>query len=185
MQASRHREPSPDGRVLVWDAAVRLFHWSLAALVVVNFVHDDGDLLHRQIGYAAVGVVLARLLWGSFTHGAGAFASLKPSVSAARQHLRDLMAGRVHRHLGHNPLGVWMVWLLWSLVLLLGVTGWMSRLDAFWGDERLHELHSWLADVLLVSVALHLAGVAAMSWIGRENLTAAMLSGMKRTDDRA
>ena len=28
-----------------------------------------------------------------------------------------------------------MVWLLWIVVLLLGVTGWMSRLDAFWGDD--------------------------------------------------
>ena len=43
---------------------------------------------------------------------------------------------------GHDPLGVWMIWLLWSLVLLLGVTGWMSRLDAFWGDDGIHEVHA-------------------------------------------
>jgi hypothetical protein len=56
-----------------------------------------------------------------------------------------------------------MVWLLWTLVLMLGVTGWMSRLDAFWGDERVEAAHSFLADVLLVAVILHLAGVAVMS----------------------
>jgi cytochrome b len=32
----------------------------------------------------------------------------------------------------------------------------------------------------MVSVAVHLAGVAVMSWRWRENLPAAMLSGRKR-----
>jgi cytochrome b len=77
-----------------------------------------------------------------------------------------------------------MVWLLWSLVLLLGLTGWMSRLDAFWGDERVQDLHAWLADAMLVAVALHLAGVAAMSWHWRENLPASMITGDKRDADR-
>jgi cytochrome b len=73
-----------------------------------------------------------------------------------------------------------MVWLLWTLVLMLGLTGWMSRLDAFWGDERVHSLHAFLADLLLVAVALHLAGVATMSWLWKENLAAAMVTGFKR-----
>lgn len=48
-------------------------------------------------------------------------------------------------------------------MLLLGLTGWMSRLDAFWGDERVHDIHAFLANLLLVAVILHLAGVATMS----------------------
>ena len=78
-----------------------------------------------------------------------------------------------------------MVWLLWLLVLLLGVTGWMSRLDAFWGDDRLHDIHAWLADALLIAVAVHLTGIVAMSWRWRENLVGAMFSGRKRPIDRA
>jgi cytochrome b len=37
-----------------------------------------------------------------------------------------------------------------------------------------------LADLLMVAVALHLAGVALMSWLWRENLPGAMLTGRKR-----
>jgi cytochrome b len=73
-----------------------------------------------------------------------------------------------------------MVWLLWIVVLLLGVTGWMSRLDAFWGDDGIHDIHALLADVLLVAVIVHLVGVAAMSWLWRENLPASMITGYKR-----
>lgn len=166
----------PDGRVRVWDRVVRLCHWGLAALVVLDLVRDDGDWWHRLAGYVAVSVVAVRCLWAALHRGPGGWRALKPSIGDTLTYLR----GNAPRTLGHNPLGLWMVWLLWLLVLLLGLTGWMSRLDAFWGDERVHDLHAWLADTLMVSVAVHLAGVAVMSWRWRENLPAAMLSGRKR-----
>ena len=50
-------------RVPVWDPVVRLSHWLLAALVLLDFVVDDGGWLHRAIGYVAVAVVAARLFW--------------------------------------------------------------------------------------------------------------------------
>lgn len=178
MPASRRREPASDGRVHVWDAAVRLLHWLLAAGVLFDFVRDDGGLLHRQVGYVAVGAVLVRLLWSAWARGANGCAALKPSVDETLAYVRN----GAPRTLAHDPLGVWMVWILWSLVLLLGVTGWMSRLDEFWGDERLQRLHAWLADGLLVAVVVHLAGVAAMSWKWRENLPVAMITGRKRGD---
>lgn len=179
MPDSRRRETAATGRVTAWDAAVRLFHWSLATLVVLDLYVDDGGWLHRAIGYAAVGVVCARLLWALLADGAGALATLKPSLRDTVSYLRR----RAPRTGGHDPLGVWMVWLLWSLVLLLGATGWMSRLDAFWGDDGIRNLHARLAQALLVAVAVHLSGVVAMSWRWRENLVAAMLTGRKRPLD--
>ena len=77
-----------------------------------------------------------------------------------------------------------MIWLLWLLVLLLGITGWMSRLDAFWGDEGIRTVHEWLAHALLIAVVVHLSGVIAMSLRWRDNLVAAMLTGRKRSSDR-
>jgi len=108
-----------------------------------------------------------------------------PAEQTYREITLDYLRGGARRTIGHDPLGVWMVWLLWALVLLLAVTGWMSRLDAFWGDDRVHAVHAVLADILIVAVALHLAGVAVMSWRWRENLPAAMLSGRKRPQAEA
>ena len=56
----------------------------------------------------------------------------------------------------------------------------MSHLDAFLGDDRLQDIHAWLADALLAAVALHLLGVGVMSWRWRGNLPAAMVTGRKR-----
>lgn len=176
MPASPPREPAANGHVPVWDVAVRLSHWLLAALVLVELVRDDGDRWHRGLGYVAVGVVCTRLLWAVWARGHGGLAALKPSASQTWDYLRR----GAPRTVGHDPLGLWMVWLLWLLVLALGVTGWMSHLDAFWGDERVTDLHGWLADAMLVCVAVHLAGVALMSWRWRENLPRAMLTGRKR-----
>jgi cytochrome b len=180
MPDSPSRETGPDGRVAVWDAAVRLLHWSLAALVLLDFWLDDGGWAHRTIGYAAAGVVVARLLWSAVGSGAARLATLKPSLRDTLSYLRR----GTPRTAGHDPLGVWMVWLLWSLVLLLGVTGWISRLDAFWGDDGIRAVHAWLAQALLIAVAVHLSGIVAMSWRWRENLVGAMLTGRKRPIDR-
>lgn len=173
-------EPTARGRVLVWDVAVRLLHGSLAATVIVNLVRDDGDWLHRAIGYAAVAIVVLRLSWSLLTRGNGGIGQLRLSWRETSRYVHGLLQGRTPRHAAHDPLGLWMVWLLWTLVLLLGLTGWMSRLDAFWGDELINALHTWLANILLAAVLLHLAGVAVMSWLWKENLPAAMVTGRKR-----
>jgi len=178
--APRIDERAPDGRILVWGAAVRLLHWTLAALVVFDFVDDDGGPVHRAIGYVAAGVVVLRLLRAAFADGDEGLRALKPSIAGMLAYLRN----GTPRTIGHDPLGIWMVWLLWALVLLLGVTGWMTHLDAFWGDDRLHAVHAVLADALLVAALLHVAGVATMSWRWRENLLASMLTGRKRDRPR-
>lgn len=175
--------PAAHGRVPVWDAAVRLLHGSLAATVIVNLIRDDGDRLHRAIGYAAVAIVALRLGWSFIARGNGGIGKLRLSWRDTCGYVRALSHGQAPRHVAHDPLGLWMVWLLWALVLLLGLTGWMSRLDAFWGDDLVNGLHAWLADILLVAVLLHLAGVAAMSWLWKENLPGAMLTGRKRAGD--
>lgn len=177
------RGAPPDGRVPVWDAPVRVLHWALALTIVADFIHDDGDRLHRTIGYVAVAFVALRLLWAALTRGTGGRAALLPSPRATLAYCRALLRGRPPRAPGHDPLGLWMVWLLWLLVLLLGLTGWMSRLDAFWGDDTVHAVHSWLADALLAAVCVHAIAVLAMSWLWRENLPRAMLTGRKRPFD--
>ena len=180
MPRANPRETGPEGRVLAWDVAVRLLHWSLAGAVLFDLYVDDGGWLHRTVGYAAVAVVVARLLWALLAGGAAGLAALKPSLRETVSYLRR----GAPRAVGHDPLGRWMVWLLWLLVLLLGVTGWMSRLDAFWGDEGIREVHEWFAHALLIAFIVHLSGVVAMSWRWRENLIAAMLSGRKRPLER-
>ena len=158
-----------------WDAVVRLSHWTLAALIVFDLVYDDGGYAHRLVGYGAAVVVLLRLGWAALRRH-----SLKPSLAKTRRYVRQLLAGKPPRSPGHDPLGLWMVWLIWVLVLLLAVSGWASRLDMFWGDERVEDVHSFLANLLMAAVLVHVLAVSLMSLIWKENLPAAMVTGTKR-----
>lgn len=155
MPHPRHGDADGNGRVPVWDAAVRLCHWALAGLVVYNLVRDDGGWWHHTLGYVAVGVVVLRLTWSLVTSGARGMAALRPSM---RQTLAYLRAG-APRKTSHDPL------------------------DMFWGEDSVLTVHSWLADALLVAVLVHLLGVLVMSFMWRENLPGAMLTGRKRRQD--
>ena len=169
-----------DGRVPVWSAAVRLCHWGLAACVLFDWFADDGGPLHRWVGYAAAAIVGLRWLAGLVQPGAARLGGMRPSLRRTLAYTRLLLQGRAPRHAGHDPLGMWMVWLLWALVLGLALTGWMTRLDALWGEEWVRTVHTVLANALAVCVVLHLAGVLLMSWQWRENLPGAMVTGRKR-----
>ena len=169
-----------DATVPVWDIVVRGSHWAVAAFVFLDYWDDSGGPLHRSIGYAAAAVVLLRLLWAGVGSRHARFDDWWPTPSRLRRHLAALRAGQPSRHLGHNPLGALMMLALWSLILALAVTGWMSRLDAFWGDDAIKEVHAVLADGLIALVTVHVAAALVMSRLQRENLLLAMLTGRKR-----
>ena len=69
---------APPQRAPGWDWVVRLLHWTLAALVAVDLVRDDGDYAHRLVGYAAAAVVLLRLSWAAVSRSHAGLASLRP-----------------------------------------------------------------------------------------------------------
>lgn len=165
----------------VWAWPVRLCHWTLAGLVIANLIDDDNGYRHRLVGYIAVSVILVRFAWAAACSPNG-LASLRPSLSALIAYLRMLRRGVPPRQAGHNPLGIWMVWLIWMSVLMLGLTGWMSRLDMFWGDDGLHAIHAAIADLLMACVAIHVAAIALMSWLWKENLVLSMLHRRKRPE---
>ena len=52
------------GRVRVWDLGVRLFHWSLVAMVVGAYVTEDLRNVHKILGYIVIGLIAFRLIWG-------------------------------------------------------------------------------------------------------------------------
>ena len=164
--------------VPVWHVLVRVSHWLVAAIVLFNLFNESGPM-HRYAGYVAFAVVMARLAVG-LTRPADDVAHVGlPLWSALHQHLSDLRHGRVHRSLGHNPAGLCMALVLWLLVLLLGLTGWMSRLDRFWGEAWLTDIHELLAETLQICVAVHVVGVIVMSRLQKENLLKAMITGRK------
>lgn len=180
-------------QILVWDLPIRLFHWLFALSFVVAWITGDSDTyrdLHVFVGYLMLGLLGFRLLWGVIGSRYARFSSFRYGPMQAIRYVRDALTRSAPHHIGHNPAGSWAVYLLLTLGLLVGVTGILvlggeeqqgvaAGITLFGGGEALKELHEGLASFMLGVVIVHLLGVAAESWLHRENLTRAMFTGRK------
>jgi len=167
--------------VPVWDPVVRILHWALAASIAAAwFTRHGGGVWHEWIGYGSLVIAGLRLGWGWFGSRYARFRQFVCSPSATLEYAGQMLSGKEARHIGHNPLGGWMILALLAIAALSGLSGWLYVTDAFWGVEWVGDAHEALAVFLLVLVALHVAGVVAASWRHRENLIAAMIHGQKR-----
>ncbi|WP_306114951.1 MULTISPECIES: cytochrome b/b6 domain-containing protein [unclassified Roseovarius] len=187
MKASDYSSGRESARDLaVWDPLVRLIHWSLALTILLNgAVIDDESKLHEWVGYVALGLVALRLLWAVIGPKHARFSAFPPSPLGAIRHTRAILQGERSVHLSHNPLGALMAYNLWLTVIMLGVTGYMMTTIQFFGVDWVEEVHELAFNWLILSVALHVAGVAFDSWHSGVNLLRAMVNGRKRIPQEA
>lgn len=167
-------------RVPVWDLFVRITHWSVAAFVLGELTVIDADwAIHRSVGYAVLVLVACRLVWGLIGPRYARFSAFPPSVRSAFAHLAGIVRGRRELHLSHNPLGALMVYNLWASLIAVCITGILMTTRTFWGVDWVEESHEIIANWVLVSVGLHVAGVAFEGWYSKVNLVRAMITGKK------
>jgi cytochrome b len=164
----------------VWDRFVRVFHWSLVSCVVFNyFVLNDGKTTHQVVGYMAVSLVVARIVWGFVGSRHARFADFFPTPRRLVRHVRAAASGNHLEVVGHNPLGALMMLALMATVLALGTTGWMQTLDAYWGEEWLQDLHRYIGNTLIGLATLHALAAIVMGRLERTRLIKAMVTGVK------
>lgn len=182
-KAEGGRESARD--LYVWDPLVRVMHWSVALIVLINAFSDGEEVLHHWLGYIAVGLVALRIAWGLVARGPARLASFPPSPRRALRHLREILAGERRVHLGHNPLGALMVYNLWATIGVLGLTGYMMGTRAWFGVDLIEEIHEAAFNWIVVSVGLHIAGVLFDGWRTGVPLVRAMVTGRKRLPEEA
>jgi len=187
---------SPVGDLKVWDRFVRLFHWGLILSILVAFVTADilgatWITLHIWAGAVAAGLVLSRLIWGFTGSTYARFASFAATPANTVAHLKDMLQTRGARHLGHNPLGGWMIFALlggilatvaFGFIWLGGVfkAGPLKAIISYDTGISAGDAHAILANFLLALIFLHIAGAVFESLRCRENLPASMITGRKQ-----
>ncbi len=197
--------------IKVWDPLQRLFHWGLVASIAIAWLTgEDGEALHEWAGYAALGLLAFRLVWGFIGPRYARFSQFIRGPQAVIDYTRDMLNKREKRYIGHNPLGAVMVVALLATTGATGFTGWLMvepermamlpEMPAFVtpafadsdgdeereyggygeGDEEaMEEIHEFFANLLLLLIFLHVAGVIYASRRHKENLARAMITGQK------
>jgi len=186
-------------RVRVWDLPVRIFHWSLAALVVFSFVTGKiggASVLdwHMRSGYAILALLLFRIAWGFVGSSTARFATFITPPSRAWAYARELFTRRRSMPFGHNPLGGWMVLLLLAVFLVQATSGlfvddeiatqgplavkvsnaWVARMSA---------LHDWNGWVVAGVSLFHVLAIGVYRFAFHAKLVAAMVTGWRSIED--
>lgn len=174
------REPSKRSTILVWDLPVRVFHWLLVGSFAIAWISAESErwrALHVTMGWTMAALVVFRVVWGLVGTRHARFAAFVRGPRAVARALRAMLRGEPEPSVGHNPVGALAIVALLALTLIAAASGWAA--DAAWGGHFIEEAHEALAHALLVVAGVHVAGVALGSWLHRENLVRAMVTGRK------
>lgn len=195
--------------VRVWDPLIRIFHWGLVAAFAVAWISaEEIQPVHEVAGYIVAGLVAFRVIWGLVGSRYARFAQFIKGPGATLAYIGDMVKGKERRYLGHNPAGAAMIVALLAALTGTALTGWlmeeperMAMLPAMpqivapafadedgeyegygerEGESPLGEVHEVFANLMLLLVALHVAGVVLASFRHEENLARAMVTGDKR-----
>lgn len=169
-----------EGRVLVWDAPVRVFHWLMVLCFAGAWITAESErwrLLHATLGYTMAGLVAFRIVWGLVGTRHARFTNFVRAPSAMLRYLRSLVRGAPEHHVGHNPAGALAILALLGVAAVVVASGWATYNDLY--KDLFEELHEGAAEALMGLVLLHVAAVVVSSWLHRENLVAAMFTGRK------
>lgn len=185
--------------VRVWDLPVRLFHWTLLALVVfsVSTAYAGGSWMdwHMRSGYTVLALLAFRIVWGVVGTRHAQFANFVRGPVAIVQYLRALGGGAHPVSVGHNPLGALGVLALLAALLAQAGTGLfanddiltegpLAKLVSKATSDRAATIHYWNQWALYALVAMHVLAVLVHRVRFGDNLVGPMLVGVKRLPPR-
>lgn len=185
------------GNRLIWDLPVRIFHWSLALLFFVAWFSSEGDRwldIHIFSGYAILGLILFRVLWGFVGTHYARFNSFWYSFDAAKRYAINALQGHPERYIGHNPAGSWAIYLMLAGLSAVVISGFFvfgaeeghgpaGDLVSYWLGWLARNIHDTVASIMMALVAVHVTGVFIESYHLKEKLLLSMINGRKKTSD--
>ncbi|OZA77305.1 cytochrome b/b6 domain-containing protein [Polynucleobacter sp. 39-46-10] len=167
--------------IMVWDMPVRVFHWLLVICFAGAWLTSESErlaMIHYAFGYTACLLVLIRLVWGVIGTRYARFTQFLKSPRAVIEHFMTMLRGHPHHDVGHNPAGGLVMFALMLLILLIGLTGYLS-VKEFLGNAP-SEAHEVVASLVLGLVIVHIIAAIGMSVIERQNLVRSMVTGKKK-----
>ncbi len=136
--------------IRVWDPLVRIFHWSLVLAFTIGYLTGEEESnWHIYSGYAVLGLISFRVLWGFIGTRHARFSDFMVSPGTAVQYLKELRAQHPQRYIGHNPAGGWMIMALLATLFVVSISG----LKVYAIEEGLGPLAGAPSTLAVISVA--------------------------------
>lgn len=183
-------------KVQAWDVPTRVFKWLFVAVVAAAWATKkyavEPSQWHSWCGYAALVLVIFRVLWGLCGGYTARFSTFVANPRTVARYVWTEIRGHRCHYLGHNPLGGWMT------IALLGAVGAQAILGLFsspadWlaaegplahtiSDPMVTiatRLHRSGINVIMFLVAVHVSANVYQDVFRRAGLIRAMITGNK------
>jgi cytochrome b len=198
-------------KIKVWDPLVRIFHWALVLTFFISYLTGDEESdIHIYAGYAVLGLISFRLIWGVVGTKYARFYNFITSPTNTMAYIKS-MANKPKRYIGHNPAGAWMIVVMLVTLFIVTLSGLEiyaieegkgpfagspsisiisnahadddehEEEESFW-EEFWEEIHEASSNFMLLLIALHIIGVFVSGRLHKENLVRAMITGEKKAD---
>ena len=188
---------------------------AFAVAYITGEEEGEASELHEWAGYIVGGIIVWRVVWGLIGPHYARFSDFVKGPKQSVRYLAGLIRGHVKRYVGHSPAGGVMVLALLVSLALTVVTGLIADQGYGDASSRqglssaiaqalaqepnrpqagqagqakesmIGEAHAVLANISLALIVFHLFGVALGSFVHRENLVRAMITGEKRANEDA
>jgi cytochrome b len=181
--------------VPIWDVFVRVFHWVLtlafAGAWLLGKFGPGVMTWHFYLGYAVLGLIALRLVWGFIGPESARFRSYFYRPAEIVEYLRHVMERKPSYWPGHNPVGGVYVLLLLFVVAALAITGLLADPEDYVNIGPLAKYvsietsrqaivwHALLANLVLAMIAFHIAAIAFYQFWKHEDLVRSMFTGLK------
>lgn len=179
----------------IWDVPTRLIHWALVVLIPFAWwSHDDHMDWHRAGGYAVLGLLVFRVIWGFVGSTSSRFAHFVRGPRTTLAYLPALLKRNRSDFSGHNPLGGWSALILLGALISQVVSGLFAvdvdglesgplsdRID-FETGRLFAQWHETSFAVLQIVIVLHIAAVIFYLVYKRSNLIRPMITGFSASN---
>lgn len=148
--------------------------------MIAEFAGDDSPLFsyHMMAGVTIVFLIILRFIWGLIGTTYARFSSFKLNPLELVQYLKDTIVSKTKRYLSHNPASSYAILLMFIFAIGLAVTG--ILMTTGYENDFYEESHELLANLFLITVIAHVAGIIFHQFRHRDALWSSMLDGKKK-----
>lgn len=187
--------PKDVTRVKLWDPALRVFHWSLVICVCTAwYLGEFGPnimTLHFYFGYAVIGLLVFRVIWGLFGPASARFRHFIYGPKTTARYVATLRDPKPSYWPGHNPVGALSVFALLAVLILQTGSGLFADPDDFINvgpladtvsseaNRNASKIHELMSKLILALVAMHLLAILYYKRFKGEDLIRPMITGWK------
>ena len=180
-------------KTYVWSIYTVVFHWLLAFLFVIAFLSAEFDsffAIHVASGVSLAILIAFRVVFGFLDIRYSKFKDFSLSKDELKSYLFNLFNKK--RYVGHNPASSYVILSILATIFLAVISGFLlygfegngilSFLENSFFAEIAEEIHELFANLALLFIGLHIAGVLFDKFISRGDSFDSIITGYKRVE---